>query len=174
MRARGKSAAGAFSLVEVVIAVGVAGISLVVLLGLLASVSREAGQAVARHTALTLADATAVELTALARQAGFDAFAATVPVRSAVADAGLLLVAARDGTQVRRLEVAENPRRDAYFLIEVNRFADGALRFVGDAGAMAVQVRVSWPYRPLVAGGSGEAVPAAERERVEFSVAVNR
>ena len=174
MRARDHSAARAFSLVEVVIAVGVAGISLVVLLGLLASVSREAGQAADRRTALTLADAATVELTALARQAGFDAFASTIPVQSATADSGLLLVAARDGTQVRRLVVAESPRREAYFLIEVNRFADGALRFVGEAGALAVQIRVSWPYRPLVAGGPGEAVPAAERERVEFSVAVNR
>jgi len=159
---------------EVVIAVGLTGVSLVVLLGLLAALSRDAGNAADRRTAQTLPGAVTVELDALARQAGIDALAASLAPQSADTDAGLLLVAARDGTQLRRLDLAESPPRDAFFLIEVRRAAEGPLRFSADAGALAAAIRVSWPYRGLAAGRVEGVVPFGAREWTEFNVAVSR
>lgn len=164
----------AFSLIEVVIAIAVVAGAVVVILGLLSQLAKQAGRADDTQTALRMPDAVAVELRALVAQRGFDAVATSAPIMSTATDEGLLLVAARDGSQVRVLTAGESPAREQYFLIELRRFPSAPLAYSTSAAAVALNVRITWPYRVLTPTGLTNIVSFTERQQVNFNLAINR
>ena len=155
-----------FSLVEVVIAVGVAATGLIVILALLPGLLRQNADAKETMVALGLSDSIAIELNKLsggnpaslaAQAAAFDA--TTSPLR---------LVAAGNGTDLR---VPGSDSRSEYFLIELHRFPAGsALAHVAGDPHVNLQARISWPYRPVGAGGAE--VPRESRQRVKYGVLI--
>ena len=164
----------AFSLLEVALAVAIVAGAVVVILALLLQLGKQAARSEETHVALRLPDAVATELRALATQRGFDALAVGIAVMSAAADEGLLLVAARDGSQVRLLSAGESPPREQYFLIEIRRFPAAPLAYSASGAVLPLSVRVSWPYRSLTPAGLTDAAPFAERQSVNFNLPLNR
>lgn len=157
--------ARAFSLVEVIIAVGILAGAALGILGLLPQLMRQSARNAEGAVAQRLPAAVRVELR---RSAGTNigALAAGLPVLGASAE-GYRLLASRDGAQV----VAESATpwqghpADAFFLIEVWRFAEGPLSFAGGASAvLAVHVRVSWPYQ-----SGTPAVTTGLKDRLQWS-----
>jgi len=162
----------AFTLVEVVVAVGVFAVSIVAVLGLLSPVSRAVAGVADRDTAAQLGDAIQVELvrlrdrqTASSSQTKLDAFAALVPAGDV-----LKLVASRDGARVIRESDAENnpvtgsppgvAKRDRYFLIEVSRQPSPLGDYTAGAGFLALTLTVKWPYQIASGPGAGDATAA--------------
>jgi hypothetical protein len=164
----------AFSLIEVVVTLAIVAGSIVVILGLLSQLAKQSAQSEDTQTALRLPDAVAAELRALIVQRGFDAVAASAAVMPAGADEGLLLVAARDGTQLRPLAAGESPLREQYFLIQIRRFPSAPLAYTASAAAIPVNVRVSWPYRVLTPAGLTAVVSPADRHSVNFNLGLHR
>ncbi len=164
----------AFSLIEVVLAVALVAVAVVAVIGLLSGLARQSVETEDTQTALRLPDAVTGELRALATQRGFDGLEETAPVMSAATDEGLLLVAARDGSQLRVRQPVEAPAREQYFLIEVRKFRAAPLAFQPGMAALPLNVRVSWPYRQLTPDGLTDPLPFASRQNVNFNVAINR
>jgi len=164
----------AFSLLEVVIAVGIFATAVVTLLALLPATLRESADSLDTQIALRLPGAIETELRRLVAAQGLDALAARVPVMNASPDRDELLVATHQGDDVRRLAVGERPVRDQYFLIELQRFGPGPLAYDPAGTVLALNVRVSWPYRRLTPGGLTPALPASERQQLNFTLALNR
>jgi prepilin-type N-terminal cleavage/methylation domain-containing protein len=164
----------AFSLVEVVIAVAVVAVGTVTILALLPGIARRSTDSQDAQVALRLPDAVTYELRAQAVQRGFDGLAATVGVMSSGADEGLLLVAARDGSQVRLFNGAESPARDQHYLIEVRRFGAGDLAYSAGSAVLPLNVRVSWPYRQFTPEGLMPVTPVADRQTVSFNLGIGR
>ncbi len=163
----------AFSLVEVVIAVGIFAVAIVSVLLVLPTLARRTAESGDAMVAQGLPDAIRSEMRRLAAD-GFDGFAASVPVMTSAATEGYRMVAARDGVRLSSLaedngEIAEDER---YFAVELWRFGTPPLAFVNaQSGALAVHVRVSWPYR---LPGARKATTLEEREQLTFAVAINR
>jgi len=107
----------AFSLLEVVIAVGIFATAVVTLLALLPATLRESADSLDTQIALRLPGVVESELRHLVAAEGFDALAASVPVMNASSEHGVLFVATGQGDDVRRLVAGEKPVRDQYFLI---------------------------------------------------------
>jgi len=168
------SPCAAFTLLEVVIAVGIFATAVVTLLALLPATLRESADSLDTQTVLRLPGAIETELHRLVDTHGFDAFAARIPVLNASTDHGELLVAAHQGDDVRRLAAGESPMRDQYFLIELQRFASGPLAYDPAGTVLPLCVRVSWPYRRLAPEGLPPALPASERHTLTFTLALNR
>ena len=171
------SSSPAFSLLEVVIAVGIFATAVVTLLALLPATLRESADSLDTQIALRLPGAIETELRRLVAAQGFDALAARIPVMNATPDHGELLVAigaTHQGDDVRRLAAGESPVRDQYFLIELQRFGPGPLAYEAAGAVLALNVRVSWPYRQLTPGGLTAARPATERQTLTFTLALNR
>lgn len=161
-----------FSLIEVVVATGLVAVGVVVVLGLLTNLSGRSTDAADRQTAVQMPETVKVELRRLAVQWGVDGLASAIPVMSGGADEGLLLVASRDGTDLRIADAA--PDRDQYFLLEVRRFAAGPLAFTSEMAALPLQIRVSWPYRPGASAGLLPVVASGDRQFYIFNLAVTR
>ena len=165
-----------FSLVEVILAVGIFAGAVTVMLAMLPALTRQAAGSSATLTALRLPDAIRGELQRLAATGGFDALAAqTVPL-SAPLPATLLLVASRDATRIQSVlylppATDQIPEEEQYFLLEVWRFTQPDLAFKASGAALGLRVRVSWPYRNP---GAASVTPAAAREQVSFNVSFNR
>lgn len=158
----------AFSLIEVVIAVGVAATGLVVVLALLPGLLQQS--AGARHTqvALGLPDAITTELRRMA-DGGFSSFGARAAEFTAESSP-LQLVAAEDGTDLR--DAGTSDGRPAFFLIELHRFPPGSpLSYNASLPYLALQARISWPYRPT--GATSSEVSRESRQRVTFNIALN-
>lgn len=164
----------AFSLIEVIIAVGLFAASIAVIIGLLGTLSRQAADSADVLAAQRLPEAVKVELTRLAA-GGFDSLAAQVPVMAAPLDGGLALVAPREATQAQSLNVLPPATLisagEQYFLVECWKFPAEPLAFTGSKAFLALHVRVSWPYR---VPGSTAPVPLADRSQVAFTVSLNR
>lgn len=161
----------AFSLTEVVIALGVAATGLLVVLGILPGLLRQQTEARQAQIALALPDAITIELRRHAR--GDPALLNASAADFSAASSSLRLAAASDGTDVRVLTGNEDGRREQYFLIEIHRFPAGSPpASASNASFAAMQARVSWPYRP--AGPDGAEVPPESRQRVTFNLALNR
>jgi hypothetical protein len=158
----------AFSLTEVVIALGVAATGLVVVLALLPGLLQQNSNARHAHVALGMPDAIAIELRRMAG-ASFSGFGATAADFS-MESSQLRLVAAEDGTDLRVEGADERP---AFFLIEMHRFPSGSqLSYDPSASYQILQARVSWPYRP--SGSEQAEVDRRARQRVVFNVVINR
>lgn len=164
----------AFSLIEVVLAAGITAVAVAVIIGLLSGLARQSVEAGDTQTALRLPDGVTVELKALAAQQGLDNLAGSMAVMSAATDDGLLLVAAKDGSQVRQLITGESPAREQYFLIEVRRFSTAPLAYNSTMAVLPLNIRVSWPYRQWTPAGLTAPLPFADRQNVNFNVAINR
>ncbi len=166
-----------FSLVEVIIAVGIFAAAVTVILALLPALTRQAASSADTLTALRLPDALRAELQRVATAGGFDALASqTKPMATPLPDT-LTLVAARDATRVQALNYLPPPAADQigedewYFLIEVWSFNQAPLAFDPSGAVLALHIRVSWPYR---LPGSSAATLLADREQVTCNLAINR
>ena len=164
---------GGFSLLEVIVAIGIAGVVLVALLGWFGPAMRSSAATADAQTAAGLADGLQLELERLQAECGLDGLAAAVP--PAGSGAALRLVATRDGRRVR-CAVAPDPAadrplddgdlagiawRDRYFLAEVVQSED--LPYRAGAGFLALTVRVTWPFRlPAGPPTPGATVPTAD------------
>lgn len=182
----------AFSLVEVVIAIGVLAVTLVAVLGLAGSTMRSGGATADLAVAGRLGAEIRGELERLKAELGLPGLAATIPRGGAAAP--LRLVATRDGRRMLRADGAaaaanhalNDPlqpgiaRRDRYFLAEVTQQLD--LPYAPDEGFLALSVRVSWPYElpggPATPGATAvdmdpaREVPLSDRTIVFFNFAL--
>jgi type II secretory pathway pseudopilin PulG len=165
----------AFSLIEVVVAVAVFATSIVVILALLPGLSARGTEASDRLVAQQLPAALQVELRRLAGQ-GLDALAAQTPVMGMPPQNGLAFIATRNGAQLHARDYLPPPtgriaEADQYYLVECWRFADGPLQFDTAQSALALAVRVSWPYRQP--GGTAPTPPESRHEFM-FATGMNR
>lgn len=164
----------AFSLLEVIIAVGLFAGSVAVIIGLLGALSREAAESAGTLAARRLPEAIKVELGRLAG-GGFDGLADRIPVMAAPLDRGFALVAARDPHEAQSLDYLPPgtliPVDEQYFLVECWKFSVEPLRFNAPKAFLALHVRVSWPWR---VPGSTVPVPLTERSQITFAVSLSR
>jgi hypothetical protein len=169
--------AGAFSLVEVVVAIGLVAASLVAVLGLLAATTRSAAELGDAQGRASLGCSVQCELERLKESLGFAGLArAVLPGGSSMP---LQLVGTRDGLRVRCADPADpaanrspsDPvlpgiaNRDRFFLIELTRLP--GWESAADPGFIAICARCSWPYElpigPATTGvADGSADPARE------------
>lgn len=168
---------GGFSLVEVILAVGLFATAVTVILALLSPLSRQAAASADALTALRLPDAIRAELQRLAATGGFDALAGQARPMAAPLPATLALGATRDAARVQSLNYLPPPVADQiaageqFFLIEAWTFNQASLAFDPGGTVLALHVRVSWPH---FTPGSPGATPLADREQVTFVLSLNR
>lgn len=146
-------------------AVGIFALGIGAILGLMPGMLREQEAADATLTALRLPDAVQSELR---RMAGGNpaVLRSRLAGGSAEGSGALRLVADRKGGDLR--EIGSGDGREEFFVVELFRFPT-AEEFDEVTAALAVRVRVSWPFR-----ASGVETPAAQREAVEFNLVLNR
>ncbi|MFZ5494150.1 MAG: type IV pilus modification PilV family protein [Verrucomicrobiota bacterium] len=167
--------ARAFSLIEVIVAIALFAGSVSVILALLPDLTRRGVETADRLVAQQLPDALHAELKRLAT-AGFDALAGQAPLMGRPPENGLAFVATRGGALLHSRDylppvdgrLAEG---EQYFLIECWRFSEGALAYDPAQSALALAVRVSWPYRQP---GSTAPTPPGSRHEFMFTVGINR
>jgi len=164
-----------FSLIEVIIAVGLFATSVTVIIALLPALARQGGESTERLASQRLPDALTVELSRL-RATGFDVLAGQVPVLAGPLSGGLAFVADRDVARLQARDylppaTGQLAEAEQYFLVECWRFPDEPLRFDNQKAFLALTVRVSWPYRL-----PGATTPTAESARSQFvfTVSLNR
>ena len=164
----------AFSLVEVIIAVGLFATSVTVVIALLPALTRHGAITQDTLAVQRLPDALKVELSRLAAAGGFDALANQAPLIGS--SGGLAFVATRDVARLhcrdyRPPAAGKISETEQYFLVECWRFADEPLRYDAQKHFLALTVRLSWPYRI-----PGSAVPTAETARTQatFTVSLTR
>lgn len=164
----------AFSLVEVVIAVGVFATAVAVTLSILPAMTRQMADAGDALVAQRIAGNLQVELQRLAAS-GFDALAAQPPVMAAPLVGGMEFVATRDGLPLHSATYLPpaNPiaQSDQYFLIEVWQFNQAPLAYVATSAVLPLYVRVSWPYQNL---GSAAPTALSDRRQLTFTISINR
>ena len=167
-----------FSLVEVVIAVGVFGAAVAVILLLLPSLTKQSSESAAALTAQQFGDSLRVELTRVAGVEGFDGLVGSLPVLGSPLAGGRQFVATRDGFRLQSVDqlpaagaIAPSER---YFLIECWKFPNEPLRPDGTKAFLATFVRVSWPYQTGGAGGPIATTPIEGRAQLTFTCAINR
>ncbi|MBI2515404.1 MAG: prepilin-type N-terminal cleavage/methylation domain-containing protein [Opitutae bacterium] len=167
----------AFSLIEVVIAVGIFALAVTTALALLPALTRQSGDTTDALTAQRLPDRIRVELQRLATSGGFDALANRVPVMTAPLTGGLELAAAHDGAKLHSVgylppALSEQlPLAEQYFAVEVWRFAQPPLAYDSSAAVLALYVRVSWPYRTPA---SSAPTALADRQQLTCVVSLRR
>ena len=162
-------AARAFSLIEVVVALGLLAVTVVAVLALQGSIGRAVADVSDHHRAAQLADAIGVELRRLrdlplpeGRPDSLEALSVLIPPEGS--DQPLRLVAPREGTRVIRESDADHPVnglpwRDRYYLIEV-RQQPAPLAYAPGAGYLAVAVTVKWPFQVAADSSATGAVAA--------------
>lgn len=167
----------AFSLIEVVIAVGVFAVAVVVILALLPPLSHSAAESADALVAQSLPESVRIELARLASSGGFDALANRVPVMSVPLENGLALVCARDALRLYSPDylpppaAGRLPQAEQYFLVEVWRFHQPPLRYDPASNMLATYVRVSWPFwNP----GASAFTPLTARSHLTFTVSLLR
>lgn len=165
----------AFSLIEVIIAVGLFAASVSVIIALLPALARQGGAAADALAAQRLPDALQGELARL-HAAGFESLADQNPIMNGPLTGGLAFVADREAARLHSRDYLPPvagllPEGEQYFLVECWRFPDEPLRFDVQKGSLALAVRVSWPYR---LPGSSTATEISARTQFMFTVALNR
>lgn len=131
-----------FSLVELVVALGICAIGLVALVGLLATAARQAGAAAESATAQRVFAAVQAEVA----RGGVDAVLAALANAGDPVDESEGVFANRAGTVIG--DAARIPAEDRFFAILLERNPDLSPP-ASDAvsGYLAFQVRIEWPYR---------------------------
>ncbi len=160
-------------MIEVVIAVAIFAAAITTMLALLPAIARQSIDAQETQAALRLTDAVRLEAQRLAIERGVDALAAAALPMDGTLDTGLLLVAAHDSADVRVL-ATESPLRDQFYLIELRRYPTGQLAYSVAGGFLALNARVSWPYRVLRPDGLSAPTTPSDRQQVDFSVVIQR
>ncbi len=167
--ARDSISKAGFTLLEVIVAVGLLAVTVVALLGLHRTLIRSTGAVSDRERAAQLADAITIELERLrdlraadGTRRGLDGLAAMIP--AAGSTDSLRLVGSREGCRVTQESGADDPvaglrRAERFFMIEV-RQPPPPLNYSRNAGFLAVTLAVHWPY--LIASGpdSNQAIEA--------------
>lgn len=160
----------AFSLIEVVVALGLLAVTVVTVLALQGSIGRSVAEVSDHYRASQLADAIDLELRRLrdlplpdGRPERLGALSILIPPEGS--DHPLRLVAPREGSRVLREAEADDPvnglpLRDRYYLIEV-RQQPAPLAYTPGAGYLAVAVTVKWPFQ-LAADSSASGAAAAD------------
>jgi hypothetical protein len=167
----------AFSLVEVVLAVGIFAVAVTVILALLPALARQGGSSADSLVALRLPDAVNVELQRVASAGGFDALAAQAKPMSMPLPVTLQLVASHEADRIHSIDyqppsvTQQIAETEQYFLIEAWQFTQPTLAYDPSGANLALHVRVSWPYRTA---GTMTATPLSERDFVTFCVVINR
>ena len=172
--------ASAFSLVEVIIAIGILAIGVVAIVGVSIALGRSASTLRAREQAIALGSAIEVALVqerdAIVDPNGngrLEALASQIPVHSAAE--ALRFVASVDGLRVVRESEARNSTRglavrEQYFLIEVRQRAT-PLVFVAGGGFLALSATVRCPYQLPAGANDTDAVVAPSA--AQFQVIIN-
>lgn len=162
-----------FTLVEVVIAVGIFAGSIVVIISMLASLVKQSAGSTELLIAQRMPDAVHVELRRLLTVEGFGGLANGCPVMSSPLVNGRSLVATRDGLRLEELSSAAGniAAGDRYFLVELWRFPDPPLQYDPNAFVLPLYARVSWPYQ--VQGMTGPS-RLTDREQFTFTLALSR
>lgn len=155
-----------FSLIEVVIAIAVVVGGLAVILALLPTLMRNSENAADAHIALRLPGAVHAALKEEMR-GGFASFAA------GIRSSGLDLVAEKDGSNVRRVDVVDNPVRSRHFLIEVRGVNSGELAYNAGDAVLVMHVTVAWPYQTLAGTELLPVGDETDRQAISFNLALN-
>jgi len=167
-----KGARTGFSLVEVIIAVGIFSVAVVGTLGLLPALTRSVAESADALVAQRLPGALESELRRSAAEAGFDTLATSIPIATTPLENGTAFVASRDGA--RLVPIADSASLiaagDAYYLVELWRFPAEPLAFAAGSAVLALRARVSWPYRL----GTDSVTPLGGRRQFSFNLAINR
>jgi len=151
-----KSGPHGFSLVEVIIAIAVAGGALAVILALLSGLLRATEDAADHQRALQLTGA--VEAWLYEEMGG--AFPGGL-------QAGRVLIADKEGTNLRGELENSATLTPAYFHIAVSPFMQPPLAYETGRGVLPLRVRISWPYAAVLSAGS---IAPANTQSVEFVV----
>jgi hypothetical protein len=163
-----------FTLLEVIIAVGLFVTAVTVIIGLIAGLSRYGAEANDVLAAQRLPGALKVELSRLA-STGLESLADRVPVMAPPLAGGLAFASTRDAVRVDSLQYLavtdQIPADKQYYLLECWKFPSEPLRFDGQKAFLALYVRVSWPYR---LPGVTAPTALADRNQVTFTLALNR
>lgn len=147
---------GGFTLVEVVIAIGVFAVTIVAVLGLLSPVNRSVASVSDYDKAAALGDAIQTELVRLRdlTTSGDKLAVLATLVPASDSTQPLQLVASTDGSRVVRLADADNnataspagiAASERYFLVEI-RQQPAPLAYTSGAGFVAVTATIKWPY----------------------------
>ena len=160
-----------FSLVEVVIAVGIFTASVGVVLSLLPSLLEQSGDSTDRLVAQRLSDAIRIELDRQALAVGFDALAAAIPVMSAPLDNGWPMVVTADGLRIEPAGSGGIANDDRYFLVELWRFPQPPLNYDAASAVLPLYVRISWPHR---IPGFATVTEIGDRKQLTATVALDR
>jgi hypothetical protein len=165
----------AFSLIEVIIAIGLFAGAVAIIIGLMTLLSRQAADSIAAIAAQRLPEPLKVELVRLAGPS-LDNLASQVPLMGTALDDGFALVAPRDATRVQSLAylppaTGRLPPAEQFYLVECWRFPSEPLSFSGQKAFLALYVRVSWPYH---VPGAATPVALADRNQITFTVSLNR
>ena len=154
----------AFSLVEVVVAVGIFALGIVGVIGLLSPSIKSVTEVADSTVATRLGENIQVELERL----GFTTVTGALPN----ANSKMTLVANRDGSRVALVAggtadndvVSGNPpgilNRDRYYGITVQQLP--SLPYVSGNGFIALSVRVVWPYQTAAGAAAATTLPASE------------
>jgi type II secretory pathway pseudopilin PulG len=155
----------AFSLVEVVIAIGVFAAAIVAIIGLLGPTLRTTREVLDSTVAARLAEGVEGEL----KRVGF------TNVSSAVS-AGVLVVYARsDGSRLvthedRKDSVLGIPANERYYVLFVDLLAAPSV----SSAALPLEIRVEWPYQTLTADPDDLPLSNAQRSSFSFNTALLR
>ena len=172
---RHRARSAAFSLVEVVIAVGIVALGVAVILALLPALTRQATGSADTLAVLRLPEPLRLELQRVAAVGGFDPLASQTVAMASPLPATLTVVASRDVTTVQTLTylppVSALPADAQYFLIEIWSFGAAPLAYDPAGGGLALHARVSWPYR---LPGAVTPTPLTDREQVTFNLGLRR
>ena len=160
-----------FSLVEVVIAVGIFAASIVVVLSLLPSLVAQSADSADRLVAQRLTDTIRIELDRQAIGVGFDALAATVPVMSAPLENGWPLVVAANGLRIEPNGSGGIANEDQHFLVEIWRFPQAPLSYDPASAVLPLYARISWPYRIR---GFATITQLGDRQQLTLTLALDR
>lgn len=161
----------AFSLIEVIIAIAIFALAAVIMLQMLPSLARSAGETGDALAAQGISGALQVEIARQIATNGLVAVADQVPVMGSTLADGMTYVAARSGGVVSARDEflpapeLRLPESSQYFLIETWRFAQPPLAYSAGDDVLVLFVRVSWPYR---VPGAGEATPPPARRQTHF------
>lgn len=165
----------AFSLLEVIVAVGLFGGAVAVIIGLMGPLSRHATDSLDVLAAQQLSDPLKIELTRL-RGENLDELAAQIPVMAAPLGGGLAFASPRDAARVVSVEY-HKPATDQvlpgeqYYLVECWKFPPGPLGYDPPKAFLALYVRVSWPYH--LPGVTAE-IPLKDRSQITFTASLSR
>lgn len=165
----------AFSLVEVVVAVGIFAVSIAVIIGLLPNLTRQTSDAAEARVAQSMPDLLTAEIQRVAGSS-LDSFGNVVPVMNTPLADGYVFVANREGSRLHSFAsppptAQALPVSEQFYRIEAWRFPSAPLAFSSTSAVLALYVRVSWPYYNP---GSTTPTPLGARSQFTFTLALNR